>query len=259
MPFLHLHKIESISTTNNNDSIALFVQREKASLAVQEHFMTLLSASAAKQIKTIQEDTKKVSFLLQARSSATSAMEGSSNLGLPSNSSRSETQPVKALSPHTVSNISRHSTTDYEYPPANLVHQDSVRGSSLARFQNMSFEEVNAQLEVLLGDLLVATERRNKIDLSTRRITERLMRFSSSTSSETVEGRISVVLQKRLAENLDTHLDELAASSGVNQGGITAEVDEDARLGVRDEAELSIDDELAEIEKRWAGWNDPDL
>jgi len=84
---------------------------------------------------------------------------------------------------------------------------------------------------------------------------ERLMRFSSSTSSETVEGRISIPLQRRIAEGLDNFVAQLEEE---DQLGMSPEIDEDDRLGIRETSDKSIKQELAEIEKNWGDWSDED-
>jgi len=228
---------ESVVVTNHNDSTALFIQNEKASLAAQEHLMTLLSASAAKEISTIQQEMKSVSFVLQARysSSLSEAQEG-------------------ALESDEEAKGGTNSTS----PSSDLIHisrEDAARNPNLVRFQNMSVDEVNTYYQVCLGSYQQAIERRNKLNSSSRRIMERLMRFSSSTSSETVEGRISIPLQRRIAEGLDNFVAQLEEE---DQLGMSPEIDEDDRLGIRETSDKSIKQELAEIEKNWGDWSDED-
>ena len=255
----HSHP-EGISKPDN-DSVALFVKTEKAALAAQEHLMTLLSASASKHMNIIQHDMKEVSLFLHARSSA--SPEGLEAVDLdkeddpssPSDTDNTNTM-VSSTSPSDDDSVEAPGSTNSSSSSAEpSLPQLSVPGHIIERFEGMDIEEVKLHYEDLLVELQGAIERRNKLDKSAKRITERLMRFSSSTSSETAEGRISVPLQKRIAQNVDDHMIQLETKS---IEGISVEIDEDDRLGSRNNEDGTLEDQLADIERSWGDWCEPE-
>jgi len=252
--------LEAISTPKN-DSVSLEIQSEKASLAAQEQLMTLLSTSASKRTEIIRHEMMEVSLFLQA-----SVL---SNLGDSQVSYNNKQQDVltsndvdvtRLESPFTDSstdgaidvskNLGHSSTTAMHSSSSLSVTMASIPVHVRERYDGMDIAEVKLHYQDLLVELQSSLEQRNKLDKSTKRITEQLMRFSSSTSSEWKEGRISVPLQKQIAENVDNHLKKFV--------GLSSEVDEDDRLGTR-ENEGSLADEMAEIDKNWAAWADPDF
>ena len=245
---------EGVTNQNNEtDSVAKFVETEKASLAAQEHLMSLLCTSASKQMDFVQHDMKEVSLFLHARSSAPS-LDSEAALDLEPREDQSSTDRVSSRSIKGESD-SRPGSPDFVSPDTDAsLPQLAVPAHILRRFEGMSMEEVKLHYEDLLVELQLAIERRNNLDQSSKRITERLMRFSSSTSSETVEGRISVPMQKRIAQSLDDHMEELEAKT---LEGTSLDFDEDDRLWNNDEE--SLEDQLADIESSWGDWCEPDF
>ena len=248
---------EGVTSQNNEtDSVAKFVETEKASLAAQEHLMSLLSTSSSKQMDFIQHDMKEVSLFLHARSS-TPPSGSEVVLDLEHQEDQSSTDSTSGVSSRPINgeSVAMSSSPDSSSSDTDASRsQLAVPAHIISRFEGMSMEEVKLHYEDLLVELQQAIERRNKLDQSSKRITERLMRFSSGTSAETVEGRISVPMQKRIAQSLDDHMEELETKS---YEGISSDFDEDDRLWNNDDENL--EDQLANIESSWGDWCEPEF
>lgn len=234
------------NSTADGDSCDLVAQTEMASLRAQEHLMNLLSASASQHVQTIQEEIDGVTRKMQALASETAKTEfpQDGNLTSPgllaANLSDFDSQTVKV-------NASTASTNS---GLAQLEQDDSLRDSGTLKIQLLSQDNIQQHHKDLLSRYQLAIERRHQLAQSTKRISERLMRFSSSISAE---GRISIPLQRRLAQDLD---DLLIAVDGKKT--ISSDVDQDDRLGKRD-TESTVEDDIVEIEKSWGDWCQDDF
>jgi hypothetical protein len=227
-----------------NHSDAESVYKEKAALAAQEHLMTVLSASATKRTRMIQEELKAIATALQARSSKNLPSELNNETKVTSSS----VALISTSEDDTTTNIpgSSNAALAGNLP---VAPADSQADGTSPRFQNLSNEVLTSYCKDLLREFQESNELRHRLDTSAKRITERLMRFSSSTSTEIVEGRLSLTLQKKIAARVDAHMTDLER----NKMKLVVDCLEDERLGSEDEPEV-VEDELARIEAEWGDW-----
>lgn len=232
-----------------NDSDQVLALKEKSALSAQEHFMAVLSASATKRQRSIKQELNDVSFALQARAAIASL-----------DVSKSEDSPVLSNGMNNLDATDEQSTTSpSQMSPKEL--DDLRKNLTIMRYQGMSDEELSTYCKGLLLDLQNATEHVHSIRKSTKRITERLMRFSSGTSEDKVEGRISVPLQKKLARHVDDFIAEIERNKTVFES--TTNNDEyfdflEAGYAKEDEVEGGLEAELQEIEAEWGDWSSDD-
>ncbi|CAB9505386.1 DNA primase [Seminavis robusta] len=224
-PMLHEHP--SLNTSSD-----LKLRREKGVLATQEHFIALLAANAAMKVTSIQGDIKSVALVLDARSRL------------------SKGQPSKV----------QQNTYQGQFGATDVLEVTKSQSSSIqnneereeGRFHHMSTEDIKELHSDLIGALQEAMEIRHQLETSLSRIRARLIRFSSSTSGSAAEGTMPVDLAMKLANDLDSHMDQM--EEGGKWIGDADLIELDDRLGKRDLLGLPIKDQLAQIEKTWGEW-----
>lgn len=234
------------SDTASNCPEDVLARSEKAAFDTQEHWMNLLLAHAAHQIELIQNELNSVSFVLQCN--AGKAPAGQSNQPILEDVVKRD---ELAQSTELAINMKMSSDVDWEVEAFTASSKKLSDSSGSLQFENMSRDNLQQHYEDLLTRFQTAIEHRNQLDQSTKRITERLLRFSGS-SEELVEGRVSIPLQKQLAGDLDDHLDSI--------DDINSHTDHDYGLATGDgTSESAVFDELAEIESNWGDWCNDDF
>lgn len=151
--------------------------------------------------------------------------------------------------------------------PVNGRNRDNSQSDidGVTMYDNMSNEDLTSYCKQLMKNLQDAVERRHSLETATKRVTLRLMRYSSS--AQDVEGQLSMRLQKEIASNVDEFTEDVKNGKlKTNDGTGENESEQDEKTtntlltGVSDDDGKGshLEEDLAEIKAEWGEWYEDD-